>query len=705
MDFGTTVGVFFSSFGELFTPSVFALLLLGVVIGSLVGLLPGLGAIAAMALLLPFTFAMSPFEAFALLLGMYAMVATTGDLTSILVGVPGSPDSAALVVDGYPLAKKGQATRAMSAAVASGTIGAIVGAVALALAVTFILPVVLYIGSPETLMLTLLGISVVASVSGRSLWRGLAAGALGLLLSAVGPNFQTGITRYGFESAYLLDGIPLAAFAIGLFAIPELVGLHRSRTAIATSGSPDSSSSWQGVLDTVRHLGLVVRSSLIGVVMAVVPGVGGAVSQWVAYAHAKQSSKRPEEFGRGAIEGVLAPGATNNSREGGGLIPTVVVGIPSSGAMAVLLGAFLILGLNPGPSMLTGDLDITFFMVWVLVAANIIGSLLCFVFLKQLAKVTYIRGELIVPFIAILVFVGAASTTGQHGDLIVGLLSGLLGIWMRSHGWPIVPLLLGFVLGRGAETNLNISLRAYGWDWVTRPVTIGLFVLAVVIVVLSLRQRRKRGAMEDDIEADSPASAGGIVVGAVLAALGIFAVLFAQQWPAAASIFPQFVGIGLILCALGAVVEGLRARRTEAAAGGQSGTPTSEGDSTGITAPAAAGGNPLDTDGSTDRSTRRRPAETVVKNPTSGRARPRLMAVLLAPSNVSGAGWITAFAISIIVFGFTVSIVAFVGLYLRLIAGTSWLKAVLAAVVSAAFLEFAFVYLLGVVLPAGLLIP
>lgn len=680
MDLGDTISTFLASFTEMLSPSVFGLLLLGVLIGGVVGLLPGLGAIAAMALLLPFTFVMSPFEAFALLLGMYAMVATTGDLTSILVGVPGSPDAAALVVDGYPMAKKGQAVRAMAASVASGTVGALVGAGALALAVTVILPVVLYIGSPETLMLTLLGISVVASVSGRSLWRGLAAGALGLLLSAVGPNLQTGITRYGFDSVYLVDGIPLAAFAIGLFAIPELVGLHRSRSAIAATGTVDGSSALTGVVDTIRHLGLVVRSSLIGVAMAIVPGVGGAVSQWVAYAHAKQSSKHPEEFGRGAVEGVLAPGATNNSREGGGLIPTIVVGIPSGGAMAVLLGAFLILGLQPGPRMLTDNLDVTFFMVWVLVVANVVGAALCFLVLRRLALVTAIRGELIVPFIAILVFLGAASTSGQRGDLIVGLAAGLLALWLRSNCWPIVPLLLGFVLGRGAETNLNISLRAYGWHWLTRPVTIGLLVVAVVIVVLALRQRRRRGGTEDD-GGDAKSTAQGLIVGVVLALVACLAVVYAQQWPPAASIFPTCVGISVLICAVGAVVETLRAKRAEA-----------EDSALHETAGPAGGAGPP-RDGA--------PVEVIAPPVT----RSRVVNVLLAPSVLSGAVWVTAFAAGLLVFGFTAAILVFVTAYLRLVASISWVKAALAALLTAGVLEFVFVHLLGVLLPAGLLIP
>jgi TctA family transporter len=479
----------------------FSLMMVGMALGFAVGLLPGIGGAATLALMLPFIFKMAPAEAFAFLLGMHAVAATTGDITSVLFGVPGEAISAATVVDGYPMAKRGEAGRALGAALMSSLLGALIGAVALALAIPVVRPLVLSFGSPELFMLSIIGISCITSLSGlgaRGQIKGFAMGLLGLLLSTIGQERQSGSLRFDMGLMYLWDGLDFVPVLVGIFAIPEIVDLAVRGTAIAGERPAENLKAgvWVGIRDTFRHFWLVFRCSIIGVFVGIMPGAGGGVAQWMAYAHAVQSAKNPKEregFGKGDIRGVLGPGAANNSKEGGELIPTIAFGVPGSGAMAILLSGFIIMGILPGPDMLTKHLSLTFSMVWTLVIANVITVVLCLLVLDQLAKITYVRGALIIPFVLLLVFVGSYTANGQIADLIVTLIFGLISYFMVLFGWPRPPFVLGFVLGKVIETYLFISVSRYGFTWLRHPVVIVLIVLmAVVIAYPYFQQHRQR---------------------------------------------------------------------------------------------------------------------------------------------------------------------------------------------------------------------
>jgi putative tricarboxylic transport membrane protein len=469
----------------------FGLMLLGMGLGFCVGLLPGIGGAATLALMIPFVFKMSPAEAFAFLLGMHSVAATTGDITSILFGVPGEGLSAATVVDGYPMAKNGEAGRALGAALMSSLVGALIGAVALALAIPIVRPLVLTFGSPELFFLSMIGIACITSLSGSGLRgqiRGFAMGLLGLLLSTIGQERQSGSLRFDMGLMYLWEGLDLVPVLVGIFAIPELVDLGVRGTSIAGDRPAENLGHgvMEGIKDTFRHFWLVVRCSAVGVFVGVMPGAGGGVAQWMAYAHAVQSAKNSEDrerFGKGDVRGVLGPGAANNSKEGGDLVPTIAFGVPGSGAMAILLGAFMIMGLVPGPDMLSKHLAVTYSMVWTLVIANIITVVLSLAVLNQLAKVTYIRGGVIIPFVLLLVFVGSYTANGQIFDLIVTFCFGVLGYLMVIWGWPRPPLVLGLVLGKLIETYLFISVSRYGFAWLTHPLVIVLMAVMVLVIV------------------------------------------------------------------------------------------------------------------------------------------------------------------------------------------------------------------------------
>jgi putative tricarboxylic transport membrane protein len=481
---------FFQGLTEILKPETLAVMLLGMAIGYAVGILPGLGGAVTLALMLPFTFTMTPINAFAFLLGMLSVTATTGDITSVLFGVPGEATTAATVVDGHPMAKRGEAGRALGAALMSSMVGAIVGAFALALVIPVIRPVVLSFGSPEFFMLTLLGIAFVAALSGGQVLKGLIAGGLGFLLSMIGLDQQTGIQRATFGQLELWDGIGLVAVTIGLFGIPEVVDLAVRGTSIAGERAERLGGVMMGVVDTFRYWWLTLRSSVLGAVIGVVPGLGGAVAQWVAYAHAVQTSSRTDAAGRrfseGRIEGVLGPGAANNSKEGGNLILTVAFGVPGSVSMAILLGAFLIKGIVPGPDMLDKNVVLTFSMVWTIVIANIITVALSLLFINHLVKITYLRGALVIPFILFLVYFGAYAEKNANFDVGLVLLFGAIGWVMVQTNWPRPPLILGLVLGRLTERYLFLSVNRYDWEWLARPWVIGFFVAIMAVIIFSI---------------------------------------------------------------------------------------------------------------------------------------------------------------------------------------------------------------------------
>ncbi|HEX2480590.1 MAG TPA: tripartite tricarboxylate transporter permease [Methylomirabilota bacterium] len=546
----------------------FGLMLIGVAIGFVVGILPGLGGPTTLALMLPFVLRMTPVEAFAFLLGMLAVTNTTGDITSILFGIPGEPTSAATIVDGHAMARQGEAGRALGAAMMSSLVGALFGALVLGLTIPIVRPVVLAFGSPEFFMLAVLGITFVAALSGEALLPGLVAGGLGLWLATIGLDPISGTQRYTFGQLFLWDGVGLVPITIGFYAIPELVEIAVQRSSIARVDVSQVGGVWEGVRDTLRHWLLVLRCSAIGTFVSVIPGLGAATTQWVAYAHAVQSSPDRARFGKGAVEGVLGPGAANNSTLGGSLVTTVAFGVPASVSTAVLMGAFFIQGLVPGPTMLVpapkGHLAVTLAMVWTIVIANVITVSICLAFMGQLARVTRIRGTLLVPFILTLVYVGAFAEKNVFQDLGVVLVFGALGIAMARLGWPRPPLLLGLVLGPLAENRLFLSTDNYGAAWLFRPgvlLLLGLVVVGLLVSIVKGRARRPSPTMTGRVGASYRLR----VDGRAAFSLAIVVLLLWALWRSLgfglrAGLFPWAVIVPTLIMAIGQFVRELTGR-------------------------------------------------------------------------------------------------------------------------------------------------
>ncbi len=555
-----------SGFLQCFNISTFNLMLIGIAIGFVVGILPGLGGPTAMALMLPFVFKMSAVEAFAFLLGMTAVTATTGDITSVLFGVPGEPTTASTIVDGHAMARNGEAGRALGAVLMSSLVGAIFAGVALGMAIPIIRPLVLSFGSPEFFMLAILGISFVAALSGEDALKGLVSGGIGLMLATIGLDPISGIQRYTFGQLFLWDGIGLVPITIGFYAIPETIELAVLGTSIAKQEVGELGGVMEGVKDTFRHWALVIRCSALGTLTAIIPGMGAATTQWLAYAHAVQSSPNKERFGKGDVRGVLGPGAANNSTLGGSLITTIAFGVPASVTMAILLGAFIIQGIVPGPDMLLpppkGKLDLTFSFVWVIIISNIITVAVCFLFLKPLAKVTQVRGAIIIPIILVLIYLGAFAEKNAFEDMIIVLFFGALGWIMEKMEWPRPPVLLGLVLGPLAENRLFLSTDNYGLAWMHRPGVIAIFALTLVGIfypmIKSRREARQKASSKitEQTTSEAGSRAGLRLSAATVFTLVVIAILALALWQSRnfgfrAGLFPWVIGIPTLILAVG----------------------------------------------------------------------------------------------------------------------------------------------------------
>jgi putative tricarboxylic transport membrane protein len=565
----------FSGLVLCFNWSTFSLMMIGIVIGFIVGILPGLGGPTAMALMLPFVFKMSAVEAFAFLLGMTAVTATTGDITSVLFGVPGEPTTASTIVDGHAMARNGEAGRALGAVLMSSLVGAIFGAIAIAVAIPIVRPLVLSFGSPEFFMLSLLGISFVAALSGEDILKGMISGGIGLMLATIGLDPISGIQRYTLGQLFLWDGIGLVPITIGFYAIPETIELAVLGTSIATQEVGALGGVMEGVKDTFRHFWVVIRCSALGTITAIIPGMGAATTQWLAYAHAVQSSPNKERFGKGAVEGVLGPGAANNSTLGGSLITTIAFGVPASVIMAILLGAFIIQGIVPGPDMLIpepkGHLSLTFSFVWVIIISNIITVGICFLFLAPLARITQVRGSIIIPIILVLVYLGAFAEKNAFEDMIVVLFFGGLGWVMEKLEWPRPPVLLGLVLGPLAENRLFLSTDNYGTAWLGRRgvVIIFLITLCGIIYPILKNRREEKEKLSSKTETQAALTAPRheglrfntkVLFTVVIAIVLAFALFQSRNFGFRAGLFPWVIGIPTLILALCQLVKDLLGR-------------------------------------------------------------------------------------------------------------------------------------------------
>lgn len=470
-------------------------LVLGAMLGLLFGVLPGLGGPQVLALLLPVTFTMEPNQAITMLMGAAGAVAFGGSLSAILINTPGTPQNAATIFDGFPLTREGKSGMAIGAAATASVMGAIFGAIILTLILPIGRNIVLAFSYPEYFMLAILGLSMIVTLSQGSMWKAIIAGGIGLMLSFVGFDPVTGAVRYTFGIDYLWDGIQLIPVLIGLFAISESISLFMKKGAIA-SGKVNASRQGiaEGAKSVFQHFGLFIRSSVIGTIIGIIPGVGGSVANFLAYGQAVSTSKNKQNFGKGDIRGVIAPESSNNAKDGGALVPTLIFGIPGGLEMAVLLGALTIHGIQPGPRLMLDNPDIAVTLIYTLVLANFIVGAVGILLAGPLTKLTALKTTYVAPLIMMIALIGAYATNNYIGDVIVALTFGLVGYAMRRYDFSRIALVIALVLGGMIQQSFHQTLDFIGMSgFFVRPISLLLFLITVLMLILPALKKFKRG--------------------------------------------------------------------------------------------------------------------------------------------------------------------------------------------------------------------
>jgi putative tricarboxylic transport membrane protein len=480
-----------NGFAFVLHPAHFPFLFIGVAGGIVVGVLPGLTGSVGIILLLPFLFYVDSSTAIVMLCGMFCGSMYGGSISAILISTPGTPSAAATVLDGYPMAQKGEAGKAIGVATIASATGGIISTFCLMFIAPQLAGFALQFGPEEYFALMVFGLTIIASVSGKSLIKGLIAGVFGLMIGVVGIDPIVGYARYSFDVPNLMTGFPLLPVLIGLFAISQVfVQLEKVHKA----GGEDTPV-LGNLLPTARELlGLVkviIPSSLIGTLIGVIPGTGGAIASFLAYNEAKRFSKTPEKFGTGCIEGVAAPEAANNGTTGGAMVPLLTLGIPGDVVTAVMLGALMLIGVRPGPLLFTDTPEIINAVYAGLLMANVLILLLGFVSVRLFPMILRVPSATLFPLVLALCFIGSFSLSNSTYDMTIALAFGILGYFMRKYGFPAAPVVLGVILGPIAEDVLGRALITSYGDWMTlvrSPIAIFFYVISVASVAYSVRR-------------------------------------------------------------------------------------------------------------------------------------------------------------------------------------------------------------------------
>lgn len=490
-------------FTTVLQPQVLGILIAGTIGGIIIGALPGLTATMGVALLTPLTFTLPPATGLVMLCGIYCGAIYGGSISAILIRTPGTPAAAATVIDGYALAQKGQAGKALGMSAFASFFGGIVSTSAL----TFIAPelakLALSFSSPEYFAMAMLGLSIVSAISGDQVIKGLISACIGLLVGMVGMDMLNGVPRFTFGQVDMLNGVSFIPVLIGLFAVSEA---FRTTEGLMKNQVHDFSLS--GVLPTLadikRCFKTMVKGSIIGTMIGIIPATGGDVAAFISYGEAKRSSPNGDKFGTGELEGVAAPEAANNGVTGGALIPLLTLGIPGDAVTAIFLGALMLQGLRPGPLLFKDNADLVYSIFAGMFIANII-FLICGLFaIKYFAKVINIPKPILTPIIFILCVVGAYSINNSMFDLLVMMIFGVLGYLMQKYKFPVSPIVLALILGPMAESEFRRSLMLSQGSYdifFTRPICLLILSLTVFSVIGAyIKQKKKEKAERAALE-------------------------------------------------------------------------------------------------------------------------------------------------------------------------------------------------------------
>jgi len=460
-------------------------LVIGLMIGIFVGALPGIGASLGMAVVLPLTIPMEGIDAIILLTGIYSGAMYGGSISAILLNVPGTAGAAATTFDGYEMAKDGNAIGALSISAVSSVLGGSLAFLLLILISPIIIPIVLMFGTPEYFLMAVFGLAAITIITRGAMVKGIIAGLFGFLLSAVGVAPLSPELRYTFDLLVLYNGLSFIAGLIAVFAVAEMLRLVTEEGQIKGESVELAGDIYQGFRETIARPVLVVKSGIIGMLVGAIPGAGGSISNFVAYIEAIRSSKNPDEFGKGAVEGVISPEASNNATVGGALIPTLSFGIPGSGSTAVLLGGLILHGIRPGPNLFSRDLFITYSILIALLIGNLVILFLGILFITRASYITKIDVHVIIPVIIVLSMLGGFAIRSNWVDVLTILIISIIGLYMKLYNYSIIAFVLGMILGPIAEENLARSLDISGGTY-TIFVSEPLRILLVVLIVFTI---------------------------------------------------------------------------------------------------------------------------------------------------------------------------------------------------------------------------
>lgn len=478
---------------QVFQPVNFIIMCIGVFAGIIFGAIPGLTATLAISLLIPFTFGMPPIPSLVLLLGIYCGGIYGGSITAILIRAPGTPGAAATVLDGYPLTKKGKGGEAVGVATIASGFGGLLSAIIMIFLSPQISKVALQFSGPEYFALAIFGLSIIFSISGKNVVKGMISGLLGLIFGTVGMDLIMPLPRFTFGQPSLMTGMPLLPAVIGLFALAEVFRMVESTEVMGkiTEKINRIVPEWKDL----KKLGSIfVKSSIIGTFIGALPGAGANIASFVSYNEAKRMSKNPEEFGTGIYEGVAASEAANNAVTGGALIPMLTLGIPGDAVTAVLLSALTIQGYQPGPLLFKEHMNIVYPIFAAMIMANIIMVIQGLTGARFIAKIASVPKTYLVPAIAIFAIVGAFASSGNIFDIWVTIFFGLLGYILEKYEFPVAPIALAIILGPLAEVSLRQSLIFSKGDpmiLINRPISGVLIVIAILSVVTTIIKQKR----------------------------------------------------------------------------------------------------------------------------------------------------------------------------------------------------------------------
>jgi len=468
------------------------IMVLGTFIGVVIGVLPGLGATHAMAMIIPLTWKMDVTPAFILLISVYATSKFGGSLTAILFNIPGDNPNAVTLIDGYPMAQNGKARTAIAASAGVSILGGLFSAITLLAFMPVMYWIIMRFGPAEFFMLALFGLSAISAVSSESIVKGLIGGGIGILLSTIGYHPLVGQARFTFGTMFLEDGIHMVSVILGALAVSEVLKLWMEGSSIAGEGVPLSGSYKEGITAVFKNMPLFIRSSLIALVVGIAPGAGSMVAGFVSYASAVKTCKNPENFGKGDVRGVIAGDTALNACQGGDILPTITLGIPGSNAMAILLGAFVLHGITPGPQVVKMKTDLVYLIIFTVFIAHCISVFMAVSMSGVLEKLTKARAEIIAPIIIILCLIGSYVVREYWQDMMITTMFGIMSYYMKKHGYHPIPLVLGIVLGPIAEfgffTALSLSDNGL-WIFVTRIPSLVIFLCTLAVIFWPLIER------------------------------------------------------------------------------------------------------------------------------------------------------------------------------------------------------------------------